>query len=292
MRLLWSALLTMAFSISSANADNYSCEIIAKAFDTNICVEDIEETSNRLKSRLSSKQLLKNERQKLAYKIREIGIGHLLDNKSFTPTENEVKSYISFSKKTLSAKQKGNQKIVQAIKIMLDTHEYEERHRVKLEKALETFSHTLKRDERNKAWRKTFISDIEKRFGKEADKLKVEINEKDRERQKKNARIRVKSWKKNKALHKKYGGRIIFQQFGIEPIDAYQALIDDIINIGELKILKIKYKGIFDASEAYNKSKKHGFIAEDSFAIPLWVAEIDEYSFLETINYYKAVPYK
>lgn len=36
----------------------------------------------------------------------------------------------------------------------------------------------------------------------------------------------VRAWKLNQALHREFGGRIIFQQAGMEPIDAYRKLID------------------------------------------------------------------
>lgn len=36
----------------------------------------------------------------------------------------------------------------------------------------------------------------------------------------------VRSWKLNQALYREYGGRIIFQQAGWEPIDAYRKLLD------------------------------------------------------------------
>jgi len=36
----------------------------------------------------------------------------------------------------------------------------------------------------------------------------------------------VRQWKLNQALHREFGGRIIFQQAGMEPIDAYRKLLD------------------------------------------------------------------
>lgn len=36
----------------------------------------------------------------------------------------------------------------------------------------------------------------------------------------------VKQWKVNQALYREFGGRIIFQQAGWEPIDAYRSLLD------------------------------------------------------------------
>jgi hypothetical protein len=40
------------------------------------------------------------------------------------------------------------------------------------------------------------------------------------------AAIWVKQWKVNQALFREFGGRIIFQQAGWEPMDAYRALLD------------------------------------------------------------------
>jgi hypothetical protein len=40
------------------------------------------------------------------------------------------------------------------------------------------------------------------------------------------AEVWVKSWKLNQALYREFGGRLIFQQAGWEPIDAYRKLIE------------------------------------------------------------------
>jgi len=39
------------------------------------------------------------------------------------------------------------------------------------------------------------------------------------------ARAIIRQWKINKALHERYGGRIIYQQLGPEPLDAYRQLL-------------------------------------------------------------------
>jgi len=47
-----------------------------------------------------------------------------------------------------------------------------------------------------------------------------------RDSEQKVARVWVKQWKVNQALYREFGGRIVFQQAGWEPIDAYRALLD------------------------------------------------------------------
>jgi hypothetical protein len=39
------------------------------------------------------------------------------------------------------------------------------------------------------------------------------------------ARALIRQWKISKALHAQYGGRIIYQQFGPEPLDAYREFL-------------------------------------------------------------------
>jgi hypothetical protein len=39
------------------------------------------------------------------------------------------------------------------------------------------------------------------------------------------ARTLIRQWKISKALHEQYGGRIIYQQLGPEPLDAYRAFL-------------------------------------------------------------------
>jgi len=46
----------------------------------------------------------------------------------------------------------------------------------------------------------------------------------------------VKQWKINRALHEQYGGRIIFQQGGPEPLDAYRAFLEERQAAGDFTI--------------------------------------------------------
>ncbi|NLB56847.1 MAG: hypothetical protein GX811_13995 [Lentisphaerae bacterium] len=55
----------------------------------------------------------------------------------------------------------------------------------------------------------------------------------------------VKSWKVNKALHQKYGGRVIFQQAGVEPLDAYRDFLREQENKGAFQILDKQYEDGF-----------------------------------------------
>ena len=55
----------------------------------------------------------------------------------------------------------------------------------------------------------------------------------------------VQSWKINKAMYEKYGGRVIFQQAGYEPIDAYRDFLKDQEKNGAFEIIDKKYEAKF-----------------------------------------------
>ena len=40
------------------------------------------------------------------------------------------------------------------------------------------------------------------------------------------ATMAVRNWKRDAALYREYGGRMIFQQFGLEPIDAWRKVLE------------------------------------------------------------------
>ena len=47
----------------------------------------------------------------------------------------------------------------------------------------------------------------------------------------------VRQWKINQALFRQYGGRVIFQQGGPEPLDAYRRFLEDALERGAFRIL-------------------------------------------------------
>jgi heat shock protein HslJ len=51
------------------------------------------------------------------------------------------------------------------------------------------------------------------------------------------ARNVIQQWKLNQALYEQYGGRIIFQQFGPEPLDAYRIFLEEKQSDGAFSIM-------------------------------------------------------
>ncbi len=85
----------------------------------------------------------------------------------------------------------------------------------------------------------------------------------------------VQPWKVNKALYKKYGGRVIFQQAGVEPLDAYLELLKAQERAGAFKIIDKKYEAGF--WRYFTNDAMHTFYTEEEGAkfinTPWWLME-------------------
>ena len=76
------------------------------------------------------------------------------------------------------------------------------------------------------------------------------------------ARMMIRAWKLNKALYDEYGGSVIFQQAGIEPLGAYRAWLEAHEGKGDFQILEPTLRTAF---WAYFVSTGHNFIPIDKF---------------------------
>lgn len=89
------------------------------------------------------------------------------------------------------------------------------------------------------------------------------------------ARHFVRSWKINKALYEKYGGRVIFQQAGPEPLDAYREFLKEEEKNGTFQILDKKYEASF--WEYFTNDAMHTFYSKENGAkfinTPWWMME-------------------
>ncbi len=72
------------------------------------------------------------------------------------------------------------------------------------------------------------------------------------------ARQMILSWKMDVALFLRYGGRVIFQQMGAEPVDAYEYLLEKAQKDGKFMFFDKKLERKF--WEYYHNDKLHVFI--------------------------------
>jgi len=89
------------------------------------------------------------------------------------------------------------------------------------------------------------------------------------------ARAIIGPWKVNKALYKQYGGRVIYQQGGAEPLDAYYKFFKAAQKGGELKFVNSDLETAFWGY--FSSDSKHKFYPENekdqAINTPWWQRE-------------------
>ena len=102
----------------------------------------------------------------------------------------------------------------------------------------------------------------------------AEARKEQQESEQRVAAMTVSGWKFNQALYRKYGGRVVFQQVGLEPIDAHKAFMQELETSGAYKILDPAYQDVFkETNEYFDKKFEYADQAEIDkyFASPWWL---------------------
>jgi heat shock protein HslJ len=76
------------------------------------------------------------------------------------------------------------------------------------------------------------------------------------------ARSLIDHWKLGRALYKQYGGRIIYQQLGPEPLDAYREFLQEQQKAGAFEIEVLEYEA--DFWDYFINDTRHDFMEEGS----------------------------
>ncbi|MBL8201623.1 MAG: hypothetical protein JNK40_11665 [Chromatiales bacterium] len=72
----------------------------------------------------------------------------------------------------------------------------------------------------------------------------------------------IRQWKINKSLHEAYGGRIIYQQLGPEPLDAYRQYLEERQKAGDFRIDESAMKQAF--WQYFTDDSQHDFMKKGS----------------------------
>lgn len=133
---------------------------------------------------------------------------------------------------------------------VLKTGERERQQKIKREKDRKKLIAELKTPGLKEAARKAKedrLQAIEKliKNGREMEEWKKGKEAQMRQMKLKMAQRFIRIWKINKTLYKKYGGRVIFQQFGPEPLDAYRDLLKEHEKKKPFEFLDKNYEAAF-----------------------------------------------
>ena len=90
------------------------------------------------------------------------------------------------------------------------------------------------------------------------------------------AEMMVGNWNFNRGLYRKYGGRVVFQQAGMEAVDGHKAFLKELRASGAYRILDPAYQGLFKETDEYF-GKEFEYLdstkANEYFATPWWLQD-------------------
>jgi hypothetical protein len=131
------------------------------------------------------------------------------EKKKIEPTSDEIDSQIRQQKKFMAEDKVRREKQREELAVELTSPGLSEARRKQAQQHLDTLNSLREHDNRLEQERK--------------DPGRAKMWQ---DAQQRVSRQWVKQWKVNQALYREFGGRLIFQQAGWEPIDAYRALLD------------------------------------------------------------------
>jgi len=115
-------------------------------------------------------------------------------------------------------------------------------------------------------------------FGKGVESITVDVGPKGeepvvpREHMKIGASYMIKGWKRNRALFDKYGGKVLCEQMGCDPIGAFRKFLEESEKIGAFEIYDSELRGKF--WEYFIDVESKAYISEEEgkrlMATPFW----------------------
>jgi len=192
-------------------------------------------------------------RQTLAYEVMEEARKRFLKEMKMEPTQQDIDGYIAFLHR---ARQADSKQRAEA--------------RAKLQQELQQPG----LGEETRAAAKEKLSMLDEIDKYDVPPATAEARKEQQESEQTVAAMTVSGWKFNQALYRKYGGRVVFQQAGLEPIDAHKAFMQELETSGAYKILDPAYQDLFkETSEYFDKKFQYADQAEIDkyFDSPWWL---------------------
>jgi hypothetical protein len=227
-------------TLSASETDNTT--IVARVYGAPINLDDIQpskEIRDRRRKELPEEKYLSFEkdfkRRQLMLKIILPLQDAFMKQLNNEPSEKEIQSHIHFLERADHDRMNDFQEQRKNILAELDSMDLSDKKRKSLTEHLNTLDSLIAQEQRKQ--------DIARSI--------PNYDEIARQSRRKVSEHSVRNWKYNQTLFRVYGGRIIFQQAGLEPIDAYAAIMKHWRNTKAFEILDPAYADIFDEYDRY-----------------------------------------
>jgi hypothetical protein len=201
-------------------------------------------------------QIRTNNPDEMAYVIKQILLKHYVEEKGLQATDKEIAQLLKKKQETMQGDRKKMEARRAEIQKEMASATLEDAGRKQLEKELDSI------DMMDKA-----MSDAESRAGTpEFAEAETRI-----------AEAFILQWKINQSLYRQYGGRVIYQQGGPEPLDAYRKFLEAAQQSGDFSISKKDFESAL--WNYYTTDNIHKFFPESgnekdqAINTPWWLME-------------------
>ncbi|MEE8505115.1 MAG: hypothetical protein V3S40_02725 [Kiloniellales bacterium] len=252
-------------AVAATETPESPSRVVARVFEAEIRLGDIsppEVVQSKTRERMSEADyeawLHDFRKDRLADRIWREATGRLVDEQGLEPTAAEVDAFISSSEATRAGRLDEFRAHREETRKKLAKSDLPASERARLEQDLETFEKAIAHEleERRKSETLPNYDAMRRRSGERVGK------------------IMIRQWKVNQALYVKYGGRVIFQQAGFEPVDAYRAFSAELEERNAVVILDPSFPAPFSRLREY-LDMPHQYMpkeeAERYFEKPWWL---------------------
>lgn len=199
-------------------------------------------------------QIRTNNPDEMAYVIRQILLQHYGEEQGLKATDKEIAQLLKRKQEVMQEDRKAMEARRSELQKALASKTPEDKERQQLEAELKAINQMQQA-----------MKAADGRAGTpESDAAEARV-----------ARAFIEQWKVNQAMYRKYGGRVIFQQSGPEPLDAYHEFFKAAQQSGEFEILNKEFEQAFWSY--YTTDNIHKFIPESekeqAINTPWWMME-------------------
>jgi len=165
--------------------------------------------------------------QAQSQKLTRIIFGTLLEEyreaEGIAPTPEEIDQFVEAAMKANAASHAEFEARQNEIRERLEAEDLTDAERARLESERETLESLLEMNAEQEAFgREHFGEDYEAQQRRSQERI---------------GRQMITAWKTNRSLYERYGGRVIFQQAGPEPVDAYRRFLEEHRDAGDFEIV-------------------------------------------------------
>jgi len=254
----------LCFASAVSSEEEAAVKPVARVYEKSIYLEEIlpnKRVAVLKRKELSSEDYTEWEKD---YKFKRLSAtiwhslyAHFIEENALQAKEEEVQSYINFHKK----------RKIESIKEFYA-------HREELQKKI-TVGQLNEKEFKDVAKQLEILNNLISYEKKEQERARNTPNyDEMRDKVLQGIAVRVTGdWKFNKGLYEKFGGRVIFQQAGLEPIDAYKAFLEGHLKDKDYEFFDPSLIAAFDNMQEYFQMG-HNFLSQKEgrkyFDKPCW----------------------